>query len=75
MPDKTLKAFADHGEVGEPLPADGGDAEQIFQAHRDQGIDTDALALRLQKEGAEAFSKSWDELLETIESESERLVA
>jgi transaldolase len=75
MPDKTLKAFADHGQVGEPLPADGGDAEEVFQTHRDQGIDTDALALKLQKEGAEAFSKSWTDLLETIKSESERLVA
>jgi transaldolase len=75
MPDKTLKAFADHGQVGEPLPADGGDAEEVFQTHRDQGIDTDALALKLQKEGAEAFSKSWTDLLETIKSESERLAA
>jgi transaldolase len=75
MPDKTLNAFADHGKVGEPLPSDGGDAEQVFQAHRNEGIDTDALALRLQKEGAEAFSKSWRELLETIKSESERLAA
>jgi transaldolase len=75
MPDKTLKAFADHGQVGEPLPADGGDAKEVFQVHRDQGIDTDTLALRLQKEGAAAFSKSWAELLETIKSESERLVA
>jgi transaldolase len=75
MPDKTLKAFADHGTVGDPLPADGGDCEQVFQAHREAGIDTDALAQRLQKEGAEAFSKSWTDLLETIKSESERLVA
>jgi transaldolase len=75
MPDKTLHAFADHGEVGDPLPADGGDADQVFQAHRDAGIDTDALALKLQKDGAEAFVKSWNELLETIKSESERLVA
>jgi len=75
MPDKTLKAFADHGRVDDPLPADGGDAEEVFQAHRDQGIDTDDLALRLQKEGAEAFSKSWTDLLETIKSESERLAA
>jgi transaldolase len=75
MPDKTLNAFADHGEVSEPLPADGGDCEQTFQAHRDAGIDTDALALRLQKEGAEAFVKSWTDLLETIKSESERLAA
>jgi transaldolase len=75
MPDKTLLAFADHGSVGDPLPADGGNCEAVFQAHQDQGIDTDALALKLQKDGAEAFSKSWNELLETIKSESERLVA
>jgi transaldolase len=75
MPDKTLVAFADHGEVGDLLPADGGDAEQVFQAHRDAGIDTDALALKLQKDGAEAFVKSWKDLLDTIKSESERLAA
>ena len=75
MPDKTLLAFADHGKVGDPLPEDGGDAEQVLQAHRDAGIDVDSLGDVLQKEGAEAFSKSWSELLETIKSESERLVA
>jgi transaldolase len=75
MPDKTLKAFADHGKVGDPLPADGGDFESVFEAHRDAGIDTDALGLKLQKDGAEAFVKSWNELLETIKSESERLAA
>jgi len=75
MPEKTLLAFADHGNAGDPLPADGGDCEQVFQAHRDEGIDTDALALKLQKEGADAFVKSWNELLETIKSESERLAA
>ena len=37
MPDKTLKAFADHGKVGDPLPEDGGDADQVFKAHRDAG--------------------------------------
>jgi transaldolase len=75
MPEKTLEAFADHGTVGDPLPADGGDAEQVMDAHREQGIDTDELALRLQKEGAEAFVKSWTDLLATIKSESERLAA
>jgi transaldolase len=75
MPEKTLLAFADHGTVGEPLPADGGDAEEVFKAHREQGIDTDALALKLQKDGADAFVKSWTDLLDTIKSESERLVA
>jgi transaldolase len=75
MPEKTLLAFADHGTVGDPLPANGGDCEQVFKAHRDQGIDTDELAIRLQKEGAEAFVKSWTDLLDTIKSESERLAA
>jgi transaldolase len=75
MPEKTLLAFADHGTVGEPLPGDGGDAEEVMQAHRDVGIDTDDLALRLQEEGAEAFVKSWTDLLGTIKSESERLAA
>jgi transaldolase len=75
MPEKTLEAFADHGTLGDPLPEDGGDAEDVLQAHRDVGIDTDALALRLQQEGAEAFVKSWNELLETIKSESGRLAA
>jgi transaldolase len=75
MPEKTLLAFADHGTVGDPLPADGGDAELVMQAHRDAGIDTDELALRLQVEGAEAFVKSWTDLLDTIKSESDRLAA
>ena len=67
MPDKTLLAFADHGEVREPLPPDGGDAEEVLAAFNEAGIDTDALATQLQKEGAETFVKSWNELLETIE--------
>ncbi len=75
MPDKTLRAFADHGTVGDPLPADGGDAAEVFEAHREAGIDTDALGLKLQKDGAAAFVKSWTDLLETIKSESERLAA
>ena len=51
MPDTTLHAFADHGEVGEPLPADGGDAEQVLAEFAEAGIDVDALAARLQEEG------------------------
>lgn len=69
MPENTLNAFADHGEVGEPLPADGGDAEQVLTQFGEAGIDVDALAARLQGEGAEAFVNSWNELLQTIESQ------
>jgi transaldolase len=75
MPDKTLEAFAEHGKVGELLPPDGGDAEEMLRRFNEAGIDTDALAARLQKEGAEAFVKSWQELLGSIRSERERLAA
>ena len=66
MPEKTLLAVADHGEVGEPLPVDGGDAEDTLKAFGDAGIDVDALAATLQKEGAETFVASWRELLDTV---------
>jgi transaldolase len=66
MPEKTLHAFADHGTVGEPLPRDGGDAEETLKAFNDAGIDTDALATKLQEDGKTTFVGSWNELLETI---------
>jgi transaldolase len=66
MPEKTLKAFADHGTVGEPLPVDGGDAEETLQAFNDAGMDTDALARQLQEEGKKSFVSSWEDLLSTI---------
>lgn len=66
MPEKTLLALADHGEIGDPMPADGGDAEQTLAAFAEAGIDVDALASRLQEEGAETFVGSWRELLETV---------
>jgi transaldolase len=71
MPENTLQAFADHGKVGEPLDPDGGDSEETLKAFADAGVDTDALATRLQKEGAEAFVKSWRELLGTIAEQRE----
>jgi transaldolase len=75
MPDKTLLAFADHGKVGDPIPADGGDASRTLAEFAEAGVDTDELAARLQKDGAKAFVDSWRELLETIKSESARLAA
>jgi transaldolase len=70
MPDKTLKAFADHGTVGDPLPPDGGDAERVLGEFAEAGVDVEALAARLQEEGKESFDKSWRELLGTIEEEA-----
>jgi len=73
MPEGTLKAFADHGEVGAPMPADGGDCERVIAAHAAAGVDVAALAARLQEEGAAAFVKSWNELLGVIASKSAAL--
>jgi transaldolase len=69
MPEGTLTAFADHGEVGEALAADGGDAEQILTEFAEAGVEVEALAARLQEEGKQAFDKSWRELLGTIEDQ------
>jgi len=75
MPEKTLLAFGDHGEVTDFLPADGAGAQEVIDRFTAAGAEPDALAARLQSEGADAFVTSWDELLGTIRSESERLVA
>ena len=70
MPEATLKALAEHGEVGALLPADGGDCEEVLAWFATAGIDVDALAARLQDGGAKAFVKSWDDLLAVITSKS-----
>ena len=75
MPENTLLAFADHGEVGEMLPADGGDAERVLARFGEAGIDVDALAVRLQEEGKRAFVDSWNDLLASIESKRGALAA
>ena len=73
MPEKTLLAFADHGEVGAPMAADGGDAEIVLEEFKREGVDEDALAARLQREGAESFSKSWNALLSRLAEKRSQL--
>ena len=73
MPEGTLKAFADHGEVGEMLPADGGDCEEVLAQFAKAGVDVDALAATLQDEGAKSFVKSWNELMSVIAAKTEVL--
>jgi len=70
MPEGTLKALADHGEVSTVLPSDGGDCEQVLAQFMKAGIDLDALGERLQEEGAKSFDDSWHELMAVIESKS-----
>jgi len=73
MPEGTLNALADHGELGAIMPADGGDCEEVLAQFAKAGIDVDALAGQLQDEGAKSFVKSWNDLLAVIDSKSEAL--
>jgi transaldolase len=75
MPEKTLLAFAEHGEVGEMLPTDGGDVEDVLATFAEAGVDVGALAAQLQQEGAEKFDESWKDLLDCIEAKCEQLGA
>ena len=67
MPDKTLVAFFEHGEVGERMPADGGDCGAVLAEFAAAGVDIGALAERLQEEGALAFDASWRDILQHVE--------
>jgi transaldolase len=73
MPEGTLKALADHGELGSIMAADGGDCEKVLAQFAQAGVNVDTLAARLQDEGAKSFVKSWNELLAVIESKSSAL--
>jgi transaldolase len=73
MPENTLLGLADHGEIGAMLPHDGGDAERELAEFTKAGGNLDALADQLQREGADAFVKSWDDLMAQIAAKSEML--
>ncbi|HET7162433.1 MAG TPA: transaldolase [Rhodanobacteraceae bacterium] len=70
IPDKTLLAFADHGKLHGVMQKDGGDCEKVIAQFNAAGIDDAALAGRLQREGADAFVKSWNDLLKRITQKS-----
>ena len=70
MPEGTLKAFGDHGEVGSAIAGDGGGYEKALAQFGQAGVNVDQLAAQLQDEGAKSFVKSWNELLAVIGSKS-----
>jgi transaldolase len=70
IPMNTLRAFAEHGELRGAMGADGGYADVALARFADAGIDIAALAIQLQRDGAEAFVKSWKALLERIADKS-----
>jgi transaldolase len=73
MPEPTLLALADHGEIASIMSPDGGDCEAVLARFSQAGINLEALATQLQVDGAKAFVKSWDELLAVIASKSTAL--
>jgi transaldolase len=70
MPEATLKALGDHGEIAGMMPADGGDCEDVLAQFEKAGVNVDALATKLQEDGAKSFVGSWNELLGVIASKS-----
>jgi transaldolase len=75
VPEGTLKAFADHGELGSDWSADSAAAEGMATEFEEAGINLDLLAGRLQDEGAAAFVASWNDLLGVIAGKSAALQA
>jgi transaldolase len=73
MPEGTLKALAEHGQIGPLMAANGGDCEQVLGQFAEAGVNVESLATRLQEEGAKSFVKSWNELLTVVSSKSDTL--
>jgi transaldolase len=73
VPDATLRAFYDHGHRPQPMPADGGDAEATLKQFADAGVDVDALAAKLQSDGAKSFVDAWKDLMSHIEKQCSAL--
>jgi transaldolase len=75
VPDATLRAFYDHGHVPQPMPADGGDSEATLAEFTAAGVDLDALAAKLQADGAKSFDDAWQDLMAHIEKQCAALGA
>ncbi len=73
MPETTLNAFADHGVIDKTLPTHARYCDGVLAKFAKSGIDLDALAAQLQDEGAKSFTKSWNELMESIASKGQTL--
>ncbi len=73
MPEKTLEAFADHGEIhGDQVTGKSDEAQRVFDRLRGVGVDFDDVLEVLEREGVEKFEKSWQQLVDTIEGQLEK---
>ncbi len=75
LPEPTLEAFDDHGKLARTVDADYAAADRIWQALSDVGIDMDDVAATLEREGVDAFMKSFDELIEALQAKAGELHA
>ena len=75
VPEKTLKAFAEHGKVQSQVINHGRDGDLTIGEIGKAGVDADALATRLQDDGAQAFVKSWQQLLQRIANKASQFAA
>ena len=75
MPEETVLAFADHGELVGPLSDQRASVDELAARFAEAGFDLDRIARELQEEGAQKFVDSWEDLLAQIESKSEKLGA
>jgi transaldolase len=68
MPEQTLRAFADHGEVAVTLGGEFDAPEAVLRAAASEGVDLHAITAELEREGVAAFCDSYRQLLSCIES-------
>jgi transaldolase len=73
MPESTLNALGDHGEIGATMPTDGGNSEKILGEFAKAGIKVKTLAEQLQEQGTKSFVSAWTDLLVVICSKSREL--
>jgi transaldolase len=72
MPEKTMMAFADHGEVrGDMVTGTKAEAQQVLDDLERVGISYDDVVDVLEKEGVEKFEASWSELVANVKQELE----
>ena len=75
LPEATLEAFEDHGTLARTVDANTAEAERVWAALAEVGVDMDDVAAQLEREGVDSFQKSFDELLTALASKADDLRA
>jgi transaldolase len=75
MPEETIRAFQDHGEVAPTLERDLDEAKRVFERIAEAGVDYDDVVVVLEREGVDKFSDSFRELLDGVQGKRGELVS